>query len=157
MNAIWRRIGILAFWATLPALIVYLGRSERTRVVITHGRKVVVVKGWLGSGRWHLPGGGLHKGEAPLAGLLRETAEETGLHLDGAKVQFLFSEQYRHQGMRYFCHYFAAELPEEALLRAQPYEISDLAWVEPTTLNAKNSNPDVLVALAHLKGKSSHA
>lgn len=32
-----------------------------------------------GAGRWTLPGGGLHFGEDPLDGVVREVAEETGL------------------------------------------------------------------------------
>ena len=34
---------------------------------------------WSGAGEWTLPGGGLHFGESPRDGAIRELAEETGL------------------------------------------------------------------------------
>ncbi len=37
-----------------------------------------------GQRHWDLPKGGIHAGETPLQGALRETCEETGLCLDGA-------------------------------------------------------------------------
>ena len=147
----------MAFWATLPAIIVYLGRSERTRLLLVCGEKVVVVKGWLGSGKWVLPGGGLHKGEEPLRGVLRETAEETGIRLTSAQVKPLFTEPYRHIGVHFICHYFVAELPAAAPLKAQFLEIVDLAWVDRAQLSTQNANPDVLHALRHLAAKSTES
>jgi ADP-ribose pyrophosphatase YjhB (NUDIX family) len=37
-----------------------------------------VAAGYPGEGKWHLPGGGTDIGEAAMAGLVRELAEETG-------------------------------------------------------------------------------
>jgi 8-oxo-dGTP diphosphatase len=45
-------------------------------------RQVLLVRiavGYPAAGKWTLPGGGLHFGEHPEAGALRELAEETGL------------------------------------------------------------------------------
>jgi 8-oxo-dGTP pyrophosphatase MutT (NUDIX family) len=43
-------------------------------------------------GRWFLPGGGLEHGEAPLDGLRRELAEETGLVLGEATLRGVLSD-----------------------------------------------------------------
>jgi len=152
----WQKIGILAFWMTFPGLIVYLGRSERTRIVIACGQKIVVVKGWLGTGKWVLPGGGLHAGEAPNVGLLREVAEETGLHLENAKVKALFREVYRYHGIRFPCHYYFVEIPETVPLHAQFLEIVDIAWIAKNQLDTHTAAPDVLHALRHLAAQSKH-
>jgi 8-oxo-dGTP pyrophosphatase MutT (NUDIX family) len=43
--------------------------------------QVLLIRHSYGSGNWMLPGGGLGRGEAPLAAALRELLEETGLAL----------------------------------------------------------------------------
>jgi 8-oxo-dGTP pyrophosphatase MutT (NUDIX family) len=46
--------------------------------------RVLLVRHAYGSGSWMLPGGGLGRGEEPLAAALRELAEETGCTLGAA-------------------------------------------------------------------------
>jgi 8-oxo-dGTP pyrophosphatase MutT (NUDIX family) len=150
-----RHIGIGAWWVVLPGLIVYLYNKPRTRLWLTSGGRVVVVKGWLGNGKWTLPGGGLHKGEDPLDGVLRETLEETGVRLERGQVRPVFEERFRMKGIAYPCFYFEAVLPERVPLKPELVEISDLAWIDPAELNAHTANPDVLIARDRaLKGKS---
>jgi 8-oxo-dGTP diphosphatase len=43
-------------------------------------------------GSWFLPGGGLEHGEAPLDGLRREVAEETGLTIDDVSLRGVLSD-----------------------------------------------------------------
>ena len=43
---------------------------------------VLLIRQSYGSGLWLLPGGGIARGEAPMAAALRELTEETGLALD---------------------------------------------------------------------------
>jgi 8-oxo-dGTP pyrophosphatase MutT (NUDIX family) len=47
--------------------------------------RVLLIRHSYGSGNWMLPGGGLGRGEDPLAAALRELAEETGLALAQAR------------------------------------------------------------------------
>jgi 8-oxo-dGTP pyrophosphatase MutT (NUDIX family) len=154
MKKLLQKVGILAWWLTLPALAVYLSRAERTRAVLHHDGKIVVVKGWLGSGRWVLPGGGLHKGEDPLEGALREIREETGLAIARGSLTKLAVEPYDSRGIHFTCHYFAAELPSAAALKPQLFEISEAAWVDAGSLNVQNSNPDVLAGVKLAAAKS---
>lgn len=48
-------------------------------IVLAADGRVVLVRLRYAAG-WHVPGGGLKRGEAPEAGLLRELREEIGLH-----------------------------------------------------------------------------
>lgn len=48
--------------------------------------RVLLVRHSYGSGRWMLPGGGIGRGEDPLAAALRELREEVGCALDGARL-----------------------------------------------------------------------
>jgi 8-oxo-dGTP pyrophosphatase MutT (NUDIX family) len=154
MRWIWQKIGIVAFWAAFPALIIYLRRNERTRVAITCQQKLLVAKTWLGNGKWALPGGGLHAGEEPLIGLLREVAEETGIMLGRTQVKHVFTEEYRYYGIHFPCHYFFVGLPEMVPLKAQFLEIFELTWIDQDVLDVNNANADVLRALGWLNKKA---
>ncbi len=48
--------------------------------------RVLLLRHSYGSGKWMAPGGGLRRGEDPLAAGLREFAEETGLELAQARL-----------------------------------------------------------------------
>ena len=154
MKPFFERLGVIAWWVTLPALIVYLWNKPRTRVLVRAGGKILVVRGWLGTGKWMLPGGGLHKNEPALAGALREIREETGLALKAEDLRPLKQETYRSRGITFPCHYFVADLtgdPAQYPLHAQPMEISRVAWVSPEQLTQRTANPDVTIALSHAK------
>lgn len=47
-------------------------------VVVNDAGQVLLIRHSYGSGKWMLPGGGLNRGEAPLAAAMRELREETG-------------------------------------------------------------------------------
>lgn len=53
-------------------------------LVIDRAGRVLLIRHSYGSGEWMLPGGGLARREDPVAGGLREVAEETGVRLDPA-------------------------------------------------------------------------
>lgn len=58
-------------------------RGCRVLVIDPAGR-VLLIRHSYGSGQWMLPGGGLGRGEDPVAGGLREVAEETACRADPA-------------------------------------------------------------------------
>lgn len=116
------------FWCTWPALWVYLYGSKRTRLLIVVDGEFLVLRGWLGAGNWNLPGGGLHKGENPLAGLLREVQEETGLKFAIQDVKPLLKGQYHEYGFRFSYDCYALELPNKPEIKMQRGEIIDYAW-----------------------------
>ncbi len=48
--------------------------------------RVLLIRHSYGSGAWMMPGGGLARNEDPVAGALREMAEEVGCTLTGARL-----------------------------------------------------------------------
>ncbi|MBI1857139.1 NUDIX hydrolase [Candidatus Saccharibacteria bacterium] len=54
--------------------------------------QILVTKNWMGNGKWSLPGGGLHHGEEPAIGAVREVLEETGIKLKPASLKLLGQE-----------------------------------------------------------------
>lgn len=130
-------IGTLAFFVSLPGLYFYLKKDERTRVVVRVGDEILILKGWYGSNKWMLPGGGMHKGEEPAAAAVRELAEETGIIVEPEELQHIsngdVSDNY---GLQYKYHLFTLVLPARPESTRRNYEIYDSDWRTPAVLIA---------------------
>ncbi|MDB5181574.1 MAG: hypothetical protein JWP13_337 [Candidatus Saccharibacteria bacterium] len=135
------------YWGIWPGSWIYLRGSQRSRLLLRCKDEVLVVKGWLGIGRWVLPGGGLRKNEDPLVGLLREVWEETGIRLEASQVRLLAAEAYSIHGFRYTSHYYTAEVATKPPATRRRYEIVEIGWSKKSDILAKTHNPDVLRAL----------
>jgi len=133
----WQAIGISLFWLSWPVLWIYLKKTTRTRILITTADdQVLLVKGWLGTGKWSLPGGGLHlhASEAARQGVIREAREETGIELPLAAVTFLGKEMIYEYGLHCQGLIFRAILPEPVAVRPQKGEIVAIKWCPISTL-----------------------
>lgn len=148
MKEILRPFGIVAFWLSWPALIVYLRLAERARVVIVVDEKVLLVNNWYGDGSWSLPGGGKHRSEEPARAAARELQEEVGLNLDAEQLRFARKSIYHHKGFRYTCHYFVADAAKLQRLRPSFPEVLDAEWVSIRNLSRRRLAPDVMDALS---------
>ena len=136
------------FWLSWPVLFLYLRWSERTRVlVVASDENILLVNGFLGDGRWGLPGGGLHKGESRVAGARRELREETGLDLTPQQLTPLASTVFRERGLRFICHYFLVELPEIQPIRRRFPEVMAVQWIPYRTIDPGTVGQDVTQAL----------
>lgn len=129
MKKLWQFLGVLAFWCVWPALWLYLRGTRRTRVLIVCGDEFLALRGWLGAGNWTLPGGGLHKGEEPLAGLLREVSEETGLMFAKKQVTFLYAGKYHEYGLGFSYDCYVVQLPQKPAVFPRRWEIVAYAWL----------------------------
>lgn len=147
MKRLLLALGRCAYWAAWPVFFVYLQFSYgRTRVVVHRGDKILVVKQWVGTGKWQLPGGGMHKNEPVVLSALRELREETGLALEPGQLTPVGKANHRSHGAQYAMHVFTAAWPEGDT-RLQRFEIADAWWARPGELNKRNSTSDTLVAL----------
>jgi 8-oxo-dGTP diphosphatase len=145
-------LGRSVWWCGWPVLWLYLHDSNRTRLLLLNeSGQVLLVKGWISAtSKWSLPGGGLHGGENPMRGLLREVNEEVGLALNEADVVPLEVRRMKSKGLRFNLHFYRATIDSTPVLRLQRHEIAECAWVEPASLTAANAEPDVLVAVSAL-------
>lgn len=147
MRPVLRSIGILAFWLTYPVTWAALYKSRRTRVLVVAEGRVLVLRGLLSDGSWQLPGGGLHKGEDPQAGAVREMREETGLTLEADKLLPLGEEPVRSLGFRYTAVYFAVESPTIPTVKVDGFEIIEATWLPLEQLRQVSVGQDVVRAL----------
>jgi 8-oxo-dGTP pyrophosphatase MutT (NUDIX family) len=152
MQLAWKKLGIVAFWLSWPGLYLYLRFSTRTRIVIACKDKVLVVKGWLGSGKWILPGGGLHKGEDPLSGAIRELKEETNLSINPKQLKFIGEAVYEQYGFRFRYYRYGIELDDMADLQPAGKEITEVEWINFDQLTPQNTAFDALDSIAAWRG-----
>jgi 8-oxo-dGTP pyrophosphatase MutT (NUDIX family) len=125
VKKIWDLCGVVAFWMLWPALWFYLHGTKRTRVLLICGDEFLVVRAWLSPGYWQLSGGGLHPGEDPLAGLIREVQEETSISLEPQKVSLLLAGVQHHEtGFRFSYDCFVAELAVKPAIKPENGEIT---------------------------------
>lgn len=107
-------------------------------VLILNAERELLLCHVTGQYHWDLPKGGIHADESPLQAALRETREETGLHLDGNALLDLGRFDYR---PRKELHLFATLMPrlDVAALRCESHfshpvsgrrlpEMDDFGW-----------------------------
>jgi len=129
------------------ALHVYLRRSKRTRILIKSGSKVLVVRGWLSDDRWQLPGGGLHKNEDPLVGILRELKEETSITLDKSQLKKSGSKSQQSELLHFDYELFTARMQQITQPQLKGLELTHADWIDAESLNLGNAQRHVIDAL----------
>jgi ADP-ribose pyrophosphatase YjhB (NUDIX family) len=142
-----KTLGQIAYWCAWPGLFLVLNNSERTRAIVACGDEILVVRGWLSDGKWGLPGGGLHRGEAIRRGCLRELREEADMTLRHEQLMFVGKTSSTVHGIKSLMHVYAAELKKKPPVSRQRFEIAELAWVDWHTLHPGNASGDTLDAL----------
>lgn len=146
MKKNWQLVGRVIYWVALPALFVYLLIGKRTRVIICVDDEFLVVKGWLGSGGWQLPGGGLHRGEVSVCGALRELYEETGLHLIADDLALVQADVWSRGWFRFRFDVYVARLDHKPVITLQTGELVDYGWL-PLSSASERLTPDTAQAL----------
>jgi len=110
------------------------GRGRGVKCVLVHGDSVVLVRHTYGPRRlWHVPGGGLHRGESTIAAAHREMREELGV--DGVTYHLLAEVDLRlaHRNVRIGCVH--AELAD-TVLHPDPVEIAEARFFARDALPA---------------------
>jgi 8-oxo-dGTP pyrophosphatase MutT (NUDIX family) len=124
-------IGNILYWLSWPALFFYLRNSRRCRAIVIDGDNILIIRNWLGSGAYTLPGGGLRSDEDPKQGIVRELEEETGIivakdSLTLIKPQYLAIEK----GHSYQCFGYYVDIDKHQQITRQRYEIAEIKWVD---------------------------
>lgn len=147
MRKLWQKIGTLAFWLSYPLLFVYLRIGWRTRLIVVAEDEILLVKGWLGSGQWQLPGGGLHYQEEPAKGACRELKEETGIISEPTALKLLFKQRAKQTGLRYKYYCYQLTINPKPELRKQALEITDMTWMPIKSISKTNVTQETYQAV----------
>jgi len=111
----------------------HLVKQSRARVIVRNEfGEVLLLRSWIGSGKWTTPGGGVEKGEDPKMAAMRELFEETGIDMPIGAFSYITTTE--HAG--YLQPIFEvtvkkAQLPQE---RYNKREITHIGWFDPEKL-----------------------
>lgn len=77
------KVGRILFKISKPVVRLWINPSSvRVRVLVTNDNKeILLVRTWIGSQRWSMPGGGIGLGEQPKVAAVREVREEASIHV----------------------------------------------------------------------------
>lgn len=127
---LYRLLGFVLSPLALAAMYVFsfLTGTRRARVVVTNENgEVLLLKTWLGAGKWGLPGGGMKRGEKPEAAAVRELREETGLAISTDELVLLTTIRSRgHEEIVFTATTLKSSLPVASPAR---FEVEAMAWV----------------------------
>lgn len=148
MSKLWQLIGQVVFWLSWPALFIYIRGSRRTRVLLVHNDKALLVKNWMGRGKWALPGGGAHAGESMVEALVREVREELGIMLSTGDCVSYGLRTFAKRRLHFEYELYMVELGELPTLKLQWLEIADAQWFTRTEIETwVHQSPEVSEAL----------
>jgi 8-oxo-dGTP pyrophosphatase MutT (NUDIX family) len=101
--------------------------GQGVKAAVTCRGEVLLVRHTYGPDRWELPGGGVRRGEDPLAGLQRELAEELGIEVGAPSVVCTVVGRGRLRHHR--THLYRVEL-DDPRIRHDPVEIAEVRWCD---------------------------
>lgn len=146
---LWINLGRVLFWLTRPGIwLVIAVQPPRTRVVVIRGESILLVKDWLGSGRWKLPGGGLKRGEAAADGAVRELQEEVAIHAKTSQLVELGRHTVTSSGARVRIIVFSLHVPETSKAQIRGLEISAAQWLPLSELSSVQITESTRMALS---------
>ena len=106
--------------------------------------QVLLVKTWLGSGRWGLPGGGVKRGELPIDAAIRELHEEVGIVATPEQLQYMFTKPYISKNNFHFNYSaYVLDLREKPKINLR-VEISTAKWCNIADIEAERIGSKVV-------------
>jgi 8-oxo-dGTP pyrophosphatase MutT (NUDIX family) len=148
MKTMWNFIGIILFWLAWPIWSVYFHIvPRRSRVLVVFNDEVLLVKGWLSTGKWMLPGGGAHSHETMEASAIRELEEEVGIISAETALRPMGKHSHHKYGLSYIASYFILEFEDKPNIKKSWPEISEAQWLKFTDIRGHMLDDDAAYAL----------
>ena len=148
MKKLWGMAGTVLFWLGWPAWAVYFHFSGvRSRVLVVCDEEILLVRGWLGTKRWSLPGGGAKKGEHSVEAAVRELREETGIIIAESSLVHLSAYRHRQRGFNYSGDIFYVNISEKPELVLRKTEIWEALWVNIATIKTLQVDDEARLAI----------
>lgn len=137
----------LGFWIGWPLFYLYFSRSTRTRILLIHDNRLLIVKNWLSSGHWSLPGGGIKKGEDPGIGAVRELYEETAINISATDLTPIGQGFTKQNGIGFNFYAYFIKLDKEVIAKRELIEVAEMRWEDIKKVRQMNPGNDLLATL----------
>lgn len=109
----------------------------RARVmVLNENDELLLVRNWAGKQQWGLPGGGVDRGEQPIAAAKRELFEEIGVKVSIEELTHIATIRYQYEAWIYSVKVEKSCIPTTL---HNPWEITDMRWFPVKKLPAELS------------------
>lgn len=128
------KINKFGFILLKPFISLFLAGTTRARALIVYEDEILLVRDWLGSQRWSMPGGGVRKGERSQQGLVRELQEELGLKIQPKQLKQIMKTKQDEHGARFLAIIFQINLTEKPKLTIKKNELIEAGWHSATKL-----------------------
>lgn len=142
-------IGRILYKVFRPVLYLFLKRSRRVRVLMLYEGEVLLVRNWLSSQKWTVPGGGINKSETQLQAAKRELHEEIGLNIE--ETDFIALGEYDNSNFVSDC--FLYQPKERCHILRNKAELIDANWFKVKNL-PEPINPIVAALIERLPNRT---
>jgi 8-oxo-dGTP pyrophosphatase MutT (NUDIX family) len=139
---LYTKLGLVLYPLVLPLARIFLRRSQRAYILFYDQGQVLLVKNWLSTDEWLLPGGGIRSNESPESAALREVHEELGLQVK-AQLSLLYSGHWQTDNLGFHYYIYLAEQNFDTIKRRK-LEITEVKFVSVQELNSINIKPEAL-------------
>lgn len=120
-------VGRILFFLSWPILWFVMPLTRRVRVIVLYDNQVLLIKNWIGNGKWDLPGGGVKFGESADDAAIRELREELGMHVRDIRKLHAMPMTMKRSGITQRLEYLLATTdPDENVI--QNWEITAFSW-----------------------------
>ncbi len=140
------KINRFGFVLLRPFVGLMISGSTRTRALILHRGKVLLVRGWFGSQTWGMPGGGVRKNENSKKGLKRELREELGINAQPKQFRQIMKVEQEEHNTRFTSIVYQIDLQTKTKFKIRRSELIEAAWHKINNL-PDNLHPLVKEAL----------
>ncbi len=123
-----------------------LSGSTRTRALLIYKDEILLVRNWLGTQQWSLPGGGVGNNETSRNGMQRELREELGIDIRPKHYQRLLKTRQKEHGAEFVAIVFQINLKSRVEFQIEKNELIEASWHKVSSL-PDNLHPLVVHAL----------
>lgn len=122
------KINRFGFLLLQPFVGLMISGTKRTRALMICDEELLLVRGWLGSQRWNMPGGGTHKGEKSKKGLKRELREELDISIQQKHLKQILKIKQDEHGARFEAIIYQINLQSKPNFKIRKSELIEAGW-----------------------------
>lgn len=143
-------IGTILYWLAWPLIWLLVRNTRRSRIVITCGDEILLVKNVIsGDDKWSLPGGGAKGAETGKVCAARELKEELNITVDPVDLRELGEVKNKSTGYSYTVTLFSIPCDKGRNIK-KGRELSAMKWFPIKALPA-NRKPLIDQAILRIK------